>query len=261
MKKVEFTIKTLSPLSHGAFSEGCDTGNAMLFRRLTVVAPSGRTVSVPAVSGNSLRGVMRRFLARELFTRLGLAGKADALYIAVANGGAIGKSLDSYIYPQKVAAVRELVPPLSAFGAALYSYLLPGAANVSFAVLKCAEAGTGSLRIADLTEDLGFARHVDRTEVLTPEDIKPMPYTVETVASGAEFSCSVSFAAWATGLDIACVFHALNGVSHLGGKSGSGFGQVELSQTFDDSAYAEWLESRDDAYAGKLEAFSAELLK
>ena len=259
--KYDFKIEALGPIAHGAFSDGVDTGNAMLFRRMTVISPSGAPVQVPAISGNALRGVMRRILTREIFYRLGLRGKADDLYIAMANGGALGKTLDSYIYPDKIAAVRELVPMLSTFGGALYTYMLPGRAGVSFAVLECQEAGTGPLRVSDLTEDIGLTRHLDRTEVLTPEDIKPMPYTIETVIKGAVFDFSVWTDDYATDLEKACLFHALKRLDHVGGKSSGGFGEIHIADIPDDSAYLDWLETRDQAYAEKLIEYSKGMTK
>lgn len=259
--KYDFKMVAVGPVSHGAFSDGIDTGNAMLFRRMTVITPDGAPVKVPAISGNALRGVMRRILTREIFYRLGLRGKADELYIAMANGGALGKTLDSYIYPEKIAAVRELVPMLSVFGGALYTYMLPGRAGVSFATLECLEAGTGPLRISDLTEDIGLTRHLDRTEVLTPEDVKPMPYTIEAVVKGAVFDFSVWTDDYATDLEKACLFHALKRLSHIGGKSAAGFGEISIDGIPDDSAYIDWLETRDQAYADSLVEYSKGMAK
>lgn len=239
-----FEIKTLAPLSHGDFNDGLDTGNAMLFRRMPVVSRDEEIVATPVISGNSLRGVMRRYLTREFIERLGF--RDDKLYIALANGGALNKSVDAYIRPERVRQIREAIPILSAFGSALYSFMLPGVLNMGFAILKCAELGTGDKPIADLLTDISQTRHIEVTEAVY-DGVKPMPYTIEAVIKGAVFACNFSFLDAATDMDKAVVAHGLNGIHTLGGKWASGFGAVELApDRFDDTLYVDWLGDMTD---------------
>lgn len=255
-KRLSFSFIAKSPISHGEFSDGVDTGNTMLFRRLPVVGNGGAIYSIPTISGNSLRGAMRRLLTREFFDVL--CFRHDKLYLALANGGALEKTLDQYISPEKVRKTRELLPILSAFGTALYTYMLPGVLCMSFALLQCAELGTGDKFSSELVADVGMTRHLDRTEADTG-DAKPMPYVVESVIPGARFDCEYMFLTSATDMDRATVSHGLNLLRRIGGKSSSGFGFIELDRRFDDSNYLAYLEGIDDDYREKVLAFAKEL--
>jgi hypothetical protein len=64
-----------APLAHGSFGESA--GNATLIRRMAIVSLPGMP-RVPVVSGNALRGTLRRLIMRELFAT------------AVGGGGACG---------------------------------------------------------------------------------------------------------------------------------------------------------------------------
>lgn len=255
-KRLSFSFIAKSPISHGEFSDGVDTGNTMLFRRLPVVGKGETIYSIPAISGNSLRGVMRRLLTRELFDAL--CFRHDKLYLALANGGALEKTLDQYIRPEKVRQTRELLPILSAFGSALYTYMLPGVLSMSFALLQCAELGTGGKLSSELVTDVGMTRHLDRTEA-DAGDAKPMPYVVESVIPGARFDCEYMFLPSATDMDRATVSHGLNLLRRIGGKAGCGFGFIEMGGDFDDTAYLTYLEGIDDDYREKVQAFAKEL--
>ena len=93
--KIVMTAK--SPIVHGEFSDGIDLGNLMNFRHIPMIS-NGELYRVPAISGNAIRGVLRRLLARELVDRYALKdamGKSfDKFYIAIANGGNLDKSMD-----------------------------------------------------------------------------------------------------------------------------------------------------------------------
>ena len=220
---------------------------------MSVVGKGEAIYSIPAISGNAMRGAMRRLLTRELFDAL--CFRHDKLYLALANGGALEKTLDQYIRPEKVRQTRELMPILSAFGSALYTYMLPGVLCMSFALLQCAELGTGDKLSSELVADVGMVRHLDRTEA-DMSDVKPMPYMTETVITGARFTGEYMFLPSATDMDRATVAHGLNLLRRIGGKTGSGFGFIEMDEHFDDSNYLAYLEGIDDDYREKVLAFA-----
>lgn len=255
-RRLSFSFTAKSPISHGEFADGVDTGNILLFRRLSVVGKGEAIYSIPAISGNAMRGAMRRLLTRELFDAL--CFRHDRLYLALANGGALEKTLDQYIRPEKVRQTRELMPILSAFGSALYTYMLPGVLCMSFALLQCAELGTGDKLSSELVADVGMVRHLDRTEA-DMSDVKPMPYMTETVITGARFTGEYMFLPSATDMDRATVAHGLNLLRRIGGRTGSGFGFIEMDEHFDDAAYLAFLEGIDDDYREKVQAFAKEL--
>ena len=242
------TLRALSPIVHGEYTDGIDTGNISQFRKMQVVH-DGELVSVPVLSGNSTRGLLRRLVARELIDRFGLkdqmGGTFDKFYVAIANGGNLDKNMDVSEVPKRLREIRQMLPALSVFGASLYKYMLSGMVNIGFAMPRCKELGTGEQRATDLLSDIGLVRHLDR-EIASDVGAKPMPYTVETVAAGAIFDLSVEFAPQSTAAEQAAVMHGFKLMNTVGGKASVGFGKVSVETEVDDTAYVGWLESQTE---------------
>lgn len=235
-----------APLSHGAF--GPRVGNATPIRREPVVSLDGAPL-VPCVSGNALRGVMRRAIMREMFDVCDLhRGSSDLrpkvwdrLYAALANGGHLDGT-EHTVSPDARRALRAALPPVSVFGASLYSYLLPGRLQVGLAWPVCQEleavglvrSAPGSLAIPVCAEDLvsetTSVRHIDRDEH-DPEEsgVTPMPVTIEALSTGAVLHARITLqgpGGTPDPLEAGIVLHALRGLHHIGGKSAQGFGVV-----------------------------------
>lgn len=245
-----------SPLAHGSFGESA--GNATLCRRMPLVALEG-CPRVPVVSGNALRGVLRRIVMRDLLHRAGATRATyprawDRLYAALANGGHLDGS-ETRVDPDRIRAIRESLPPLSVFGASLYSWMLPGHMSVGILWPRCAETiaagvvqpGDESIGSEDLTSEESHCRHIDR-EHQDPEvsGVTPMPTTMETIGTGAVLESSITFAAHATEIERACIAWGLRRVQSLGGKSSVGLGRVSLMAgpaEDDERPYLAWLES------------------
>ena len=252
---MKIKITALSPISHGAFTDGIDTGNIMEFRKMPIII-NGQGVQIPVISGNAFRGKMRRLLARELFEKLDLKNQLeekeqDRLYAILANGGALGKDTDARIDPVKIRELRAKIPMLSVFGAACYRYMVQGMFNCGFLVLCCKEAGSGNIGISELIGEIGEAHHIDRTEYDTQaNDMKPMPYTTEVVIQGAEFEGYIEFAPQATEVERAAVYHGLNLISFVGGKIARGYGKIKVDcdSEIDDKLYIEALKNTDIEY-------------
>src|SRR3990167_6249730 len=257
-KVVSIMCELLAPLVHGSF--GQSAGNATLIRRLPIVSLPGMP-RVPVVSGNSLRGALRRLVFRDLFGRacIGpgvLPGRQwDRLYAALANGGHLEGSEQTY-KPDAVKALRAALPPLSMFGAALYSWMLPGRMSVGILWPVCQETvaarlcqpGTAPLVMAEgLVEEGSHCRHVDRTEQ-DPETsgVTPMPTTVETLSTGAVLVSQIAFASNSRPAERGAVLHGIALLRSLGGKAGIGLGNVRVTTTGADStdldAYRIWAE-------------------
>lgn len=246
--KIEMTA--ISPIVHGEFSDGIDTGNFSAFRRLPMIH-SGKMYEVPVLSGNALRGSLRRLLAQELVSRLNLKekmGKAfDKFYIAVANGGNLDKTMDVAVDVEGLREMRKMFPLLSLFGSALYKYMLPGMMHVGFAIPRCVELNTGDIPLYKVTSDIGLTRHLDKT-IADAGDAKPMPYTIETVVPGTEFDVTIDFEPQTTEIECACLNHGLKKLDYIGGKNAAGFGKVKITGYGDDTSYCEWMENPNTVY-------------
>lgn len=107
-------LVALSSITQKGEASGTTT---TLFRRESVIQPDGTPVLVPVVSGNSLRGGLRR-TAEELFREaIGYEGKIPlSAAHALRNGGTLVKVTGDGLSGRRRLQVRELVPPLSVFG-------------------------------------------------------------------------------------------------------------------------------------------------
>ena len=255
------TMTARAPIAHGSFSD-VDTGNATMLRREPIVSLPGHP-RVPCLSGNSLRGQLRRHVMRDIFERCGLsrdsftldARQWDRLYAALANGG----HLDGSEARVRIDARRQLrasLPPLSCFGAALYSYMLEGRFEQGFAWPVCDETiacgwfdGPSPGRAEDLLTDTSIARHVDR-DYHAPETsgVTPMPTSIEAFAPGARLVSRITFRRGATEVERSVVAYGLSMIRGVGAKSGAGFGVVDLDVAGGDAApYRAWLDENKDA--------------
>lgn len=256
---IRVSIRLMAPLSHGTF-DASDIGNASAIRREPIVGLDG-CPRVPVVSGNALRGRIRRVVMRDLLGR----GKArerltgarwDRLYAALANGGHLDRSEPS-ISPERIRALRESLPALSVLGSALYSWMLPGRCSVGLCWPVCAETISAGLTVApdglpvlaaeDLVTEISHTRHIDRDEHdPAVSGVTPMPVTVEALCTGAVLQSDVLFEPAATSVEQSVIAYGLDRLASLGGKAGAGLGRVEVTHDGDASPYEGWLGMVED---------------
>lgn len=244
------TMRLLAPLHHSEF--GGHKSNIVGHRKAPVVMPEG-VEHVPVVSGNALRGRMRRIVMRDLLDQCGLQVGApgyDRIYAAVANGGTLTGS-DNNVNPAAIRNMREVCPPLSVFGAALYSYMLPGRMSVGFCWPVCnvtlakglvsERHGLNGLNASYLEWETAYVRLPEKERQNTEATkVGPMPYTIEIVPPGVVLESEIRFAADSTPIEMSCAAWALDRVESLGGKDGIGMGRLAMTHNGDAGPYEEW---------------------
>lgn len=240
-------LTATSPIAHGAF--GPSTGNMVGFRRIPVVGHG----HIPAVSGNALRGTLRRLVMRQFLAAAGMDKTSvgwDELYAALVNGGHLQGS-ESSLDPRMIAELRIQIPPLSVFGAALKTWMLEGRVEVGICWPRCSETYAAGLvgsdgdgNAEDLVSEMAHVRHVDRAEQC-PEvtGVTPMPTTFETLSVGTVLESDIRERGNATDIEIGAIAHGLDMLSTIGGKSGAGLGRVVVQHDGDANPYREWLDS------------------
>ena len=250
-----------APLHHSEF--GGHKSNLVGTRKLPVIH-EGQVQKVAVVSGNALRGRMRRIVMRELLDRCGLAVGSpgyDRIYASVCNGGTLTGS-DNNIYPEVIRDMRAKCPPLSVFGSALFTHMLAGRMSVGMCwpvcgvtVAKGLVVTQGALNPSHLEEETSFVRLPEK-EHQNPDATKvgPMPYTIEIMPAGTVLESEIRFQPETTALEMSCIAWALDRVDYLGGKSGIGLGRLKLTHDGDGSAYTEWLAGDLTAARAILEA-------
>lgn len=271
-------FRLASPLSHGAFDAG-DIGNASPIRRMPIVSLPGQP-EIPVLSGNAIRGRVRRLLMRDLFDRAGLSSATvpspqwQRLYAAVANGGHLEGS-EATTDPAKTKALRAALPPLSLLGSALFTWMLAGRVSVGIGWPVCRETvQAGLVRgeanepfAEELVHETSHVRHIDREEHdPLVSGVTPMPTTLEVIGTGARLVSDVHFDEAATAIERAAFAYGLAMLSDLGGKGAAGLGRVKvevLEGAVDPAPYVAWLETgiADGSIATALRALAESITR
>ena len=123
-------LTALSSIVHA----GNTRGTATLLRRETIATPDGLEL-IPLISGNALRGRLRRIGEELLRDTLDLeaALPLTAAY-ALRNGGSLHKSAGEPLSGRRRAEIRALIPQIGVFGCAASGTIIDGCLQVGKAV-------------------------------------------------------------------------------------------------------------------------------
>lgn len=232
------TLTAVSSIAHGGQTRGITT----LLRREVMCQPDGSLAHVPVISGNALRGRLRRIGEELLRGQLRYDGElsAGAAHV-LRGGGALVKTGREPLSGSRLARVRELVPQIAVFGGSGAGTIIGGALDVGKVIPHVLEtnhitgaAGTRSTFAATQLED--YSRQddtdahdfTDHTDDGSSSDSRQMRFHVETFPAGTQFSCWLRLR-WPTPLEVD-FFHDVLAVfdvdGRLGGRIGIGHGQV-----------------------------------
>lgn len=186
------TATALSSISHGGDTRGMIT----LLRRETIITDNG-PLNIPLISGNALRGRLRRTAETLTAEALNYRGRLTiSAAAALRSGGALVKTNRDPISGAVLARLRELVPLIGVFGTAGAGRIIDGCLQVGKLMPIAAETthltGHRSDRsITELTQIETYAR-VDDTyhHDATPTDTTATTQTqfrIETFRAGTQF--------------------------------------------------------------------------
>jgi hypothetical protein len=268
----EGTLTALSSVSHASDTRGTIT----LLRRELITQPDGHLVHIPIVSGNTLRGRLRRVGEELLRDVVGYEGKLHpAAAHALRGGGALAKTAHEPLSGSRLARLRELVPQIGVFGAAGGGTIIDGALAVGKVVPHVVETNhiTGAraeLSAFSATQIETYTRQDDAGshdftavpagELLAFDDAgapRPAPragaaqqmlFNVETFPIGTVFSTWLRLHR-PTALELAFFLDVLATFARdprLGGRGAIGHGQVRVdlscSPAPDTGALPDWRE-------------------
>ena len=255
------TLTALSSIAHGGETRGTIT----LLRRELISAPNGDLVHVPIVSGNTLRGRLRRVGEELLRDAVGYEGLLHpAAAHALRGGGSLAKTGHEPLSGSRLQQLRELVPQIGVFGAAGGGTIINGALDVGKVVPHLSEtthitgvpttrsAFTGTQLEAYTRQDDGdghdFAGVITASEtgagLLFDDTGRPEPvlrgsnqmlFHIETFPAGTMFSTWIRLRR-PSPLEMAFFLEVLDNFrdeGRLGGRVGIGHGQVRASLTAD----------------------------
>lgn len=226
-----------SPISHLSDERA---GNVAFFRQMAVLLPSGDTASVPVISGNSLRGKLRRVAVRRLLADLGVPQNALPLplYHFLFSGGSIAKGDTKHALPvTQINALRAELPLLGLWGGCWSGTILPGALRVGWVWPVCAETAhlTGEASETPghaLLTNVYFTRRDDGEAEQVDEDAaaQQMIFEAEIMLAGTTLHGKVQTER-ATDVEasyLGCVLSDWLARPTLGGQLSRGMGEVSV---------------------------------
>lgn len=260
MQTIRVDIRLRAPLQHGAFSME-PVGNIIPLRRTPMVMADGQIRQIPCISGNSLRGRIRRALMRGLLEAMEIrdtlcdAGEEIAyqhLYAALVNGGHLRDAIKR-VDPKATRDLREALPPLSVMGSALFDRLMAGRCDVRMVWPVCEETVALGLVEApeayqvspaeDLVTEHSHCRHPDHDEHSSEvTGVTAMPVTYEVLATGTRMQADVIVRG--SDLEASAIAWALDRIASIGGGAAKGLGEIDVMHDGSGDAYADWLATR-----------------
>jgi len=157
--------------------------------------PTRQTIDfVPVISGNSIRGVLRRVCMYDFCKRAGITGLTPQVYHQLFTGGTINDITAFENIEQRQRLIR-FCPMLGLFGSAIGNQTIQGELRVGQATLVCAENGNCPVSYHEQIE-VDFGTRLDSGKQETDIRIQgdpgggethQMKYEYEVFCRGAEF--------------------------------------------------------------------------
>ncbi len=222
-----------TPIHHGG-DEIAGIDKPMRRREYIV---NGESIPVPIVSANSIRGIMRRLLADDLLTKIGVkkGELPENIYYLLFSGGSLEKGNLSIDIPKR-RKIAETLTIVSVFGAAIGDAILPGLITVTDMVPIVKETRDFTGVDSELSiYDLPFEEFGTRLDDFPNKDEKKsdkaqqMLYRFETIKAGTRFTVEFGISNLANEVERSCFRYALDlfftkGI--VGGKGAVGFGRI-----------------------------------
>lgn len=259
IEKIEGRIVAIEPISHIGETRSIDSKFAREKMMLSSKAGITKVIEVPVISGNSLRGVLRRRAGYKFLELLGIRKEtlAEGLQHALFSGGMLKKGAEGGVIDTSfISKLRQNVPYLSLFGTVLGQQMIQSKLDVGQLVpISCQTKGrTGidsDISIYSLLDERAATRRDDMEDktkgTQDPDEQKQqMRYTHEVLVAGTEFfhyftlkSCNdiERGAFWSTIADF-------SKYPKIGGLGCRGFGMVKLDYTIESEPaqkYEEWV--------------------
>jgi hypothetical protein len=256
------TLTARSPIHHGGDEKA---GNTQTIKRIAFMIDSKKTM-VPVISGNSIRGVLRRLIMADMLEHLEYTLENIKVYHILFSGGSL-ESVESdagYLNLETRKKIRETLPPLSLLGTSMGNQMPSGKLEVDFALPICSElaaflpAQYQENRSIYEIQDHDFTTRRDdlRAEREEGERAVQMKVDFEILIPGTRFyhrftlrdADDIERSAFGQML-------ALWGTRpHIGGKAAIGFGDVALEYKGipDPKPYLTWLTKNREKVIGQI---------
>lgn len=266
-ERIEGLILSQEPISH--IGETLST-IAQFKREKTLFR--GKIVEVPVISGNALRGIMRRRGSYRLMEVLEIRKEdlGEDVQHALFSGGMLKKGAGGGTIDMNfIKELRTLLPLMSVFGTTIGQQMIGGKLDVGQLIpISCQTAQrTGiesNISIHSLLDEVAHTRRddmEDRTKGNDKDEQKQqMRYQTEVLAAGTQFSHYFTLKdcnELERGAFMSTLYQFMQ-YPKIGGMGGRGFGMIKMDYGIDESAvkkYETWIVENVDqikAYLAKL---------
>ena len=251
-------IAAQAPIHHGGDEKA---GNQSLVRRQAYIVDNA-VIEIPVISGNSIRGILRRMIWDDLLERVGYTLTNMKIYHMLFTGGileAVDSKDSGVIDIEMKRKLRAELPPLAVLGTALGNQMFEGKLKCAIAQPVCSEL------CGFLPDDLPVPATTSIYELVSfdfmtrLDDVKEarqegeaahqMLMNFEVINPGTVFVHSFALDN-PSAVEKAVLAHALNlwrEKPWIGGKSSVGYGNVKISYELDDdSAYLKFIEDNKE---------------
>jgi hypothetical protein len=206
--------------------------------------------TVPVISGNSIRGILRRLLMYDFCKHTGIDKLEKKIYHQLFTGGNLtGSTAQEKIGERE--KFQKMCPPIWLLGAATEGQILEGELKVGRAKLKCKENENGNISYWELIEmDFGTRLDSSKNEDTIKiagfqEETSQMLYQNEMIVSGAEFEHVFVLQNENNSLLQSCFWRMIELFKEnnfIGGNSARGYGMIEIPIQIPKNASEEYLE-------------------
>lgn len=247
-KRIEGRIRLLSALHHGGDEK---TGSTPMLRAVTVIG-NGRRVRVPYISGNAIRGVIRRLLVRDLIDLCGIQELPKKAVHILASGGVLelGESTGRIDLDMKTR-LRDTIPLIRLLGCSIGNQIISGQLIVGHAVPIAQE--TVGVMLPELEGEFLPIRELIGQEFITRRDeVREREEDDQAVQMKVDFEVLLpGTILWhyfqvneKDGMAIATIGRAIKlwrEKPFIGARSASGFGEIDpqYQEIPDDTPYVE----------------------
>ena len=136
--EIEGTVTALTLIFHGGDEK---TGSTPVLRTIMVYVDNIGEVPIPYISGNGIRGKLRRMMMKDFIDSVDYEIQNVKLHHVLFSGGMLESTEETYgsIDLELRKKVRELMPPVALFGCAIGNQMIQGILTVEHMWPICLE--------------------------------------------------------------------------------------------------------------------------
>lgn len=230
---------------------------------------------IPYISGNSIRGLMRRLLMYDYCQQIGVTSLEPTTYHKMFTGGTLSESTGVEDIAMR-RGITNLCPPIALLGSAVGSQTIEGALKVTGARLCCIENGTGDVSFWELIETqfgtrLDSSKQESKLALIGPNDkaksgkgkdiSTQMKYEYECFVTGSEFDATFVIDS-NNPIVTSCFYRALElfrDFGFVGGNSARDSGSIDVVIDIPKDGSKLYLDYLQDIKQAAFEQFQKEL--